>query len=120
MSLKQVYIINDDLKMGKGKIAVQVAHGAIHYMSYLNAPYSGGHTEYMEWSKDGVMKKIVLKATEGEMWHIIDCLNKELIWFYGVEDLGLTQVPAGSLTCIVVEPLPEETTKRLFGAYKLL
>ena len=120
MSLKQVFIINNDLKMGKGKIAVQVAHGEVFYMTYLNMPYSSGHTEFEEWMKDGVMKKVVLKATEDEMWHIRDCLDKELIWFYGVEDLGLTQVPEGSLTCIVVEPLPEETTERLFGQYKLL
>jgi PTH2 family peptidyl-tRNA hydrolase len=120
MILKQVFIINSDLQMGKGKIAVQAAHGEVYYMNYLNQSYSGGHTEFSYWMKDGIMKKIALKATEVEMRHIMDCLNKELIWFYGVEDLGLTQVPANSLTCIVVEPLPEETTERLFGAYKLL
>jgi PTH2 family peptidyl-tRNA hydrolase len=120
MSLKQVFIINSDLQMGKGKIAVQAAHGEVYYMEYLNKEYSGGHTEFDAWMKDGVMKKIALKATYFEMRHIMDCLDKELIWFHGVEDLGLTQVPVNSLTCIIVEPLPEETTERLFGAYKLL
>ena len=38
MALKQVFIINSDLKMGKGKIAVQVAHGEVIYGTY-NAIY---------------------------------------------------------------------------------
>jgi PTH2 family peptidyl-tRNA hydrolase len=118
--LKQVFIINKDLEMGKGKIAAQVAHGEVFYMLYLDKPYSSGHTEFAEWIKDGVMKKIVLKASEDVMTAISQSLNKQRIWYYAVYDLGLTQVAKGSLTCIVVEPLEEEQTQELFGNLKLL
>jgi PTH2 family peptidyl-tRNA hydrolase len=120
MSYKQVFIINQSLDMGKGKIAVQTAHGEIYYMQYLNQPHSSGHTEFAQWMKDGVMKKIVLKASESEFPLIIKKLNVERIWFYVVKDIGLTQIEAGSITCIVVEPLLEAKTHILFGYLKLL
>lgn len=106
--------------MGKGKVAVQTAHGEIFYMLYLEQSYSSGHTEFAEWIRGGLMKKIVLKAPEQEMYHITEMLNKEKIWFHTVVDKGLTQVPTESFTCIVVEPLLEEKTQELFGHLKLL
>lgn len=106
--------------MGKGKVAVQTAHGEVFYMQYLNKPYSSGHTEFAQWMKNGVMKKIVLKAPEQEFAQIAEKLNKERIWFQVVRDMGLTQIQAGSMTCIVVEPLLEEKTQELFGNLKLL
>jgi peptidyl-tRNA hydrolase len=120
MSYKQVFIINQSLDMGKGKIAVQTAHGEIFYMVYLNKPYSSGHTEFWQWMKGGMMKKIVLKAPEQEFLQIVETLNKKNIWCYVVRDMDLTQVKEGSPTCIVVEPLLEETTDELFGHLKLL
>jgi PTH2 family peptidyl-tRNA hydrolase len=120
MSYKQVFIFNQSLDMGKGKIAVQAAHGEIFYMEYLNQPYSSGHTEFAQWMKGGVMKKIALKASESEFPIIIKKLNDEKIWFHVVEDMGLTQVNAGSMTCIVTEPLLEVMTHKLFGHLKLL
>jgi peptidyl-tRNA hydrolase len=106
--------------MGKGKVAVQTAHGEVFYMNYLNQPYSSGHTEFAEWIKDGVMKKIVLKAPEQEFLDIVKMLNEKVIWFHLVRDMGLTQIKEGSPTCIVVEPLLEEKTEELFGHLKLL
>jgi len=118
--LKQVFIINKDLEMGKGKIAVQAAHGEIYYMLYLDKPYSSGHTEFHEWMKNGVMKKVVLKASEDEIVAISQTLNKQQKWYHLIYDLGLTQIKKGSLTCLIVEPLEEELTDKLFGHLKLL
>jgi len=35
MVFKQIFIINSDLKMSAGKIAVQTAHGATYYMQHV-------------------------------------------------------------------------------------
>ena len=118
--LKQVFVVNDDLKMGKGKLAVQVAHGEVIYMNYLAKPYSSGHTEFFAWMKDGVMKKVVLKASFSELVDLCWKLDKQTIWYTIVRDLGLTQVPKDSITCFVTEPLLEEKADELFGHLKLL
>ena len=132
MTLKQVFIINKDLKMRAGKVAVQVAHGETLYMEQKFTGHSYGrmYDNYIEWIKDGLMKKIVLKATQEEMLLLIGIMenrqsvlneDKRLkIWFDIVFDRGLTQVPADSMTCIVVEPLDEEMADHYFEHLKLL
>jgi len=139
MTLKQVFIINKDLKMRKGKIAVQVAHGEVKYMeimgdynnlTIIDDKESRMITNYNNWMKDNLMKKIVLKATQEEMLLLIGIMenrqsvlneDKRLkIWFDIVFDKGLTQVPVDSMTCIVVEPLDEEMADHYFEHLKLL
>lgn len=133
MALKQVFIVNQDLKMGKGKIAVQVAHGEVLYMNKiadaenmnlgcdLNMQFN-----FKDWMQDGLMKKIVLKTTQEEMLILLGCLQmlngmiKSKVWHDIVFDRGLTQVPADSMTCIVIEPLDEQHTDHMFGHLKLL
>ena len=132
--LKQAIIVNRDLKMDRGKAVVQAGHGICYYMAeitscYLEA-YDFGEREededrmlerYQEWTKDKVMKKIALKATEHEMRTMsYDLTINRNIWCYKVHEMGLTQVPENSYTCLVVEPLPEEKHKELFGHLKLL
>lgn len=124
MTLKQVFIVNSDLKMGKGKIAVQVAHGEVFYMSEINDRFADDcmSERFSDWTfdEDKLMKKVVLKATRDEMLFLLGVLAKENIWNETVIDKGLTQVPADSMTCIVIEPLEEQEADTYFGSYKLL
>jgi peptidyl-tRNA hydrolase len=66
------------------------------------------------------MKKVVLKAPFSELIDLCWKLDKQTIWYSIVRDMGLTQVPKDSITCIVTEPLEEELTDKLFGHLKLL
>lgn len=130
MSLKQVFIINSDFSMGKGKIAVQVAHGEVLYMEAVNDAVfppdaQPNYENYIDWRKFdikpiGLMKKIVLKATEKEIHKITHDLSIRKIWYNIIHDHGLTQVPENSLTCVVIEPLSEDQCAELFGYLKLL
>ena len=129
--LKQVFIVDKGLKMGKGKIAGQVAHGEVMYMSevyasddahrYVGIP-SRFYNRFISWRYDHceMMMKIVLKSTADEMDEISGELCHRNIWSTGVHDMGLTQVAEDSLTCIVVEPLDERVCDELFGGLKLL
>ena len=125
MKFKQVFIINSDLikDMGIGKIAGQVAHGESFYMSHILDVYAvrGDIDSYYKWRYEDneLMTKIVKKANEKEMNIIYELLNGN-IWVHKVIDRGITQIEANSLTCIVVEPLPEERCVKLFGHLKLL
>lgn len=116
--MKQVFIVNQDLKMSKGKIAVQVAHGEVVYMGHscLFKPETEEYTNHRNWLMN-LMTKIVLKAPHVEMVLLKQELATAGIKFYAVLDAGLTQVPSGSLTCICIWPLPD--TSR-FDRFKLL
>jgi len=131
--LKQVFLINADLKMEKGKIAVQVAHGEVLYMDRIlehiiqhHAKSEDIYVRYNKWREAteydqiGMMKKVVLKSTEKEIIEYTWKLRTLNIWAYPIFDKGLTQVPENSLTCLVIEPLEEERCNILFGNLKLL
>lgn len=116
--MKQIFIVNQDLKMGKGKIAVQVAHGETLYMGHAHIFKVGTeeYTNHREWLMN-LMTKIVLKAPHVEIVFLKHELSALGIKFCVVLDAGLTQVPSGSLTCLCVWPLPD--TSR-FDRFKLL
>ena len=116
----QTFLVNTDLKMRKGKIAAQVAHGETLYMSDVYSPLHEDMKERNEVWINGGMHKIVFKATEEEMHHIINELNYFDIMSYVVRDFGLTQVPEGSFTVLAVEPLNKNSHEDLFSEFKLL
>ena len=138
MTLKQVFVVNKDLGMKADKIAVQVAHGETLYMSEIGACkcVSMVHDledkehqmkdRFKEWTKDGLMKKIVFKASQEKMLLLIGALqamydiDDDDLWFDIVFDKSLTQVPTDSMTCIVFEPLDEKEADHRFGHLKLL
>ena len=116
----QTFLVNTDLKMRKGKIAAQVAHGETLYMDDIYSPLH----EYMiknnrEWIDNG-MHKVVLKSTEKEMLETIEILKKLNTMYYIVKDFGLTQVPKNSFTVLAVEPLEKQSHQVIFGHLKLL
>lgn len=125
--LRQVIVINSDLKMSRGKIAVSAAHGTTLYMRSIEKVFLSdeidGDEEYLNsyesWMSDGTMMKIAFKASEQEMIEILE------EWNYGyrlfqVRDFGFTQVPSNSLTCIASEPISKEESDKIFGHLKLL
>lgn len=129
MTYKQVFIVNSDLGMGKGKIAGQVAHAVVYYMEEFLLYLQGRAPEneklferFIAWREEehGLMKKIVLKATEEEMKKILCELAVKGIEKFAVYDRGLTQIADGSFTCIIVEPLEEKICDELFRHLKLL
>lgn len=135
MTYKQVFVINSDLGMSKGKIPVQVAHGEQYYMSVImnlvvmkerikyshHADFANQKLEtFDKWKEGNLVKKIVLKAAEQEMDRLYKQLEDKEIWVCRVHDAGLTQVPEGSFTCLVTEPITDEQYDELFRHLKLL
>jgi PTH2 family peptidyl-tRNA hydrolase len=113
----QYYIINNDLHMGKGKIASQIAHAAqsiteiLIRKAYESRTLSKEYLTYTKWKEN--CKKIILKAPESELRKLMirsDCIS--------IIDSGGTQVPPQSLTCIGFYPSSE--LGDLFKDYKLL
>ncbi|NJE84723.1 peptidyl-tRNA hydrolase [Thermococcus sp. CX2] len=114
---KQVMVIRKDLKLSKGKLAVQVAHGAV--TAAIKA-----QKEKPEWFKNWFhegQKKVVVKAeNEKELFELKAHAEKLGIPTALIRDAGLTEIPPGTITCLAVGPAPEELVDKVTGHLKLV
>ncbi|MCS7116272.1 MAG: peptidyl-tRNA hydrolase Pth2 [Nitrososphaerota archaeon] len=114
---KQVIVVRTDIKMGKGKIAAQVAHAAVACADEVRK-----HRPkiYEGWIKCG-QPKIVVKVNSLE--RLLDIKEKAegagLITVL-IEDRGLTQVPVGTKTCVGIGPDLSEIIDKITGELPLL
>lgn len=119
---KQLYmyvLVNDDLKMGKGKIAGQVGHVVgliteeIVRKSYETAKgVPDCYARYMVWKATG-HAKVILKASQEQ---IEELLGEPETMF--IRDAGRTQIAPNSLT--VLGFYPSSNLKEKFKDFKLL
>ena len=114
---KMVCVVNHGLKMGKGKIAAQVGHGAV--MATMNA--GSEKPLFVErWLATG-QKKVCLKGTDADHLLALEQLAKDAgILTTLVHDAGHTQIPSGSLTVLALGPETEDRLERITGELKLL
>nr|1RZW_A Chain A, Protein AF2095(GR4) [Archaeoglobus fulgidus]3ERJ_A Chain A, Peptidyl-tRNA hydrolase [Archaeoglobus fulgidus]3ERJ_B Chain B, Peptidyl-tRNA hydrolase [Archaeoglobus fulgidus] len=114
MTLKQVIVVRDDLKLSRGKLAVQVAHAAI--IGYLKSDSSLRR----KWLDEG-QKKVVLKVKSLEELLGIKHKAESLGLVTGlVQDAGLTEVPPGTITAVVIGPDEERKIDKVTGNLPLL
>ena len=111
MELKQVIVARKDLNLSKGKLSAQVAHASV------------SAAEKSEWKKDWMrqgQKKSVLKVdNEKELLEIfMDAKNAGLPTEL-IRDMGKTEIPAGTKTCVGIGPAPEEEIDKVTGELKL-
>jgi peptidyl-tRNA hydrolase, PTH2 family len=114
---KQALIVRLDLKIGRGKVAVQCAHAAVSASNEARAAFPDW---WKHWIQEGQMK-IALKVPDLEA---IMNLKREAaakgLPHYVVEDRGLTQVPPGTITCLGIGPAPSRLLDVLTGDLPLL
>ena len=114
--MKQVIAVRTDVRMGKGKIAAQVAHASLE--AYKRALRE--RPEWVEaWEREG-SKKVVLKVrSEKELLELYERAKREVPAAL-IRDAGYTQVDPGTITCAGFGPAPDDVMDRLFGHLKLL
>ena len=100
---KMVLILRGELRLTAGKAAVQAAHAAV----MLARRAESKDARYLEeWLRQG-QKKIALEvATLAEMEELERRARAKGIPSVWVEDAGLTEVPAGTRTCLGLGPGP--------------
>lgn len=114
---KQVIAVRSDLKMGKGKLAVQVAHAAVS--SAENARKS--KKEWFDsWYEKSQAKICVKVESEKELRILKGRLDEMGIPNSLIQDAGLTQLDPGTTTCLGIGPLPTPMADRYTGELKLL
>lgn len=106
--MKQVVIVNKNIKMSAGKIAAQVAHASLG--AWLK-------NKNKKWLKSG-MKKVVVKGQNLE--EIQKQANKLGINSFLVSDAGLTELEPGTITALGLGPAEEELLDKITGDMPLL
>jgi len=114
---KQVIAVRNDLKMGKGKLAVQVAHAAV---SSAENARKNRQQWFDAWYNESQAKICVKVDSEKELKVLKGRLDEMGIPNSLIQDAGLTQLEPGTTTCLGIGPLPSETADRYTGELKLL
>ncbi len=114
--IKQAIVVRRDLKMGKGKAAAQVAHGAIAAMEETRK----SHPEMVrQWSQIGQMKVVLQVDDLGALRHIQTACLKIGIPCVEINDAGRTQLPPGTTTVLGIGPWWTREIDKITGDLKL-
>ena len=112
MALKQVIVVRMDVKMGKGKLAGQVAHAAVS---------AADKSKYRkEWLSECQMKAVLKCASIEELVGLYERAKRAGLPVELISDAGRTQSPEGTTTCLGIGPAPEEDIDKITGHLKLL
>ncbi|MEK6809708.1 MAG: peptidyl-tRNA hydrolase Pth2 [Nanoarchaeota archaeon] len=114
MSLKQVILARQDLKLPKGKLAAQCSHAAVE------AVLKSSDKKVSAWRKEG-MPKIVLKVKdEKELLHYLQKAKDNGLTTALITDAGRTVIAPGTKTCGAIGPDEEESIDAVTGKLPLL
>jgi PTH2 family peptidyl-tRNA hydrolase len=112
--MKQVIVVNESLRLPRGKLAAQVAHGAV--AAFLVA----GNEARRGWLDQG-MPKVVLKADDAaSLVELAGSAERRQVPAALIRDAGKTVLPAGTVTCLGLGPAAEKLIDELTGELKLL
>ena len=111
---KQVILVRSDLKLPKGKMAVQVAHASV------DAVLKSSKDIVKAWRSEG-MKKVVLKvAGLKELQKYLQMANNSGLVTSLITDAGLTTVEPGTITCLAIGPDKESSIDEVTGHLSII
>lgn len=114
---KQVIVARSDLDMSPGKLAVQVAHGAVQGAEKARREHRDW---YVAWIAEGQKKVVVKVADEKGLRELQEQTTKEGLPNELVQDAGLTELPPGTVTVLAIGPAPNERVDKLTRDLPLL
>jgi PTH2 family peptidyl-tRNA hydrolase len=119
--LKMVFLVREDLKLGAGKIAAQVAHAAVGLTEKINEKGKNYYKKALEyWSEFGA-KKIVLRAKDlEELKNVHKQCKKHKIPSIMISDAGHTQVDPGTVTVVGIGVEDSSKLDKITGGFKLM
>ena len=117
VEIKQVIVVRRDIKMSKGKLAVQVAHASVSaLLEALNF-----HKEWVDvWLNQGQKKIVVRVDSLDELLEIYNKAKEAGLPTVLISDKGLTQLEPGTITSVGIGPAPSKKIDEITGKLKLL
>lgn len=112
--MKQVLVVNEALKLPRGKLAAQVAHASL--AAFLEA----GDNERVDWLEDGMPKIVLAVKDEEELFRLQELAGQKGIAASIIADAGRTVLEEGTITCLGLGPARVEAIDEITGDLKLL
>lgn len=106
-----------DLKMGKGKLAVQAAHASV---SSLQETRKLKPKWASDWFQKNQGKVCVRVESEQELRDLKQRIDSAGIPNSLIQDAGLTQLEEGTVTCLGIGPVPSAIVDNFTGDLRLL
>ncbi len=114
---KMIIAIRTDLKMSKGKMAIQAAHAAVIAVEEAKR---AKQKWVKSWFSEGQKKVAVQIATKEELELIYQKARSKNLPCSFVNDAGLTELPPGTATAVAIGPAPNNIIDKITSNLKLL
>ena len=114
---KQVIAVRTDLGMSKGKLSVQVAHGAVSSAEKCRVYHQ---SIWKAWLREG-QKKVAVKVGSEE--ELLELRRKAILHNLPhaiIRDAGMTELPPGTVTVLGIGPEKAERVDKVTSDLKLL
>ena len=114
MPYKQVILVREDLKLPKGKLAVQSSHASV------DATLKSDKKIVDLWKKEGGKKVVLRVKDEKELFKY-----KQMAEDFGlktalIKDAGHTVLEPGTITCLGIGPDEEEKIDKVSGKLRMM
>lgn len=113
---KQVIVMRIDLKMSRGKIAVQACHASTECSDLVKKT---NKKLWSEWKEYGAKKVILKVKTLSSLLTVYKKARKKLLPCILIQDKGLTEIPP-STTCLGIGPCENDVIDKITGKLPLL
>ncbi len=113
--MKQVIVVNSDLKISRGKWMAQACHASVEagWKVFKHEPKT-----FRKWRGLG-QKKVVLKADEKTLFELLVSAKSLKIRSALIRDAGLTELKPGTTTCLGLGPAEDKLLDKLIGSLSL-
>lgn len=112
--MKQAILVRQDLKLPKGKLAVQVAHASV------DATLCSNQSKVDAWLSEGAKKAVLKVKDKRELIKYMKAADKAGLIRAVIKDAGKTFFPRPTTTCGAIGPDEDEKIDKIVGHLKLV
>jgi PTH2 family peptidyl-tRNA hydrolase len=114
---KQVIVVRTDMDMSKGKLAAQACHASLGSSDIVREKFP---RIWRSWRDEGGRKIVVGVDSKEELVEVSNSAGRLGIPKYLVKDMGLTEIPPGSITALGLGPDSTQKIDKVTGNIRLL